>query len=164
MDEWRAQLHQRVAEEYPETEAEKPEAEREGAIPNSVLEVLEEFEKDAQAAAAGTGRKVTNLAYEKNATPGDGARSAETCLEDIRPHSISLGSSSAALTDPASDKANGFGSPHSDVDAKQKDAVTSDLTVKTDVKFKDMWNSQYPSQILPFVLPKMVSGQRHVPS
>jgi len=164
VDEWRAQLHQRVADEYPETEPEKPEAEREGAIPNSVLEVLEEFEKDAQAAAAGAGRKVTSLAYEKNATPADGARSAESCLEDLRPHSISLGSSSAALTDPASDKANGFGSPNSDVDAKPKDAATGDLTVKTDVKMENQWNSAYPSRILPFVIPKMVSGQPHVSS
>ena len=87
MDEWRAQLHQRVAEEYPETEAEKPEAEREGAIPTSVLEVLEEREKDAQAAAAGAGRKITSLAHDKNATPGDGERSLDTCLFDSRPMS-----------------------------------------------------------------------------
>ena len=157
-------MHQRVFDEYPETEPEKPEAEREGAIPKSVLEVLEEFEKDAQAAAAGAGRKVTSLVYEKNATPADGARSAETSLDDIRPHSISLGSSSVALTDPASDKANGFGSPKSHVDAKAKDGATGDLTVKTDVKMKNQWNSAYPSTILPFVIPKMVSGQAPVSS
>ena len=158
----RARLHQRVADEYPETEAEKPEAEREGAIPAAVQEVLDEFQKDAQAAAAGAGRKITVVSDEKNATPGDGARTAETCLDDIRPHSISLGSSSAAVTDPASDKANGFGSPNNIAEVLPKDAATAELTVKTDVKMENMWKSEYPSQILPFVIPKMVSGQPHV--
>ena len=77
-------------------------------------------------------------------------------------HNLSLGSSPAALTDPASDKANGFGSSKSDTDATQKDAATADLTVKADVKMENMWNTKYPSMILPLVIPKMVSGQVHL--
>ena len=157
-------MHQRVAEEYPEPEPEKPEHERQGAIPRSVLEVLEEFEKDAQADAAGGGRKITKLSNEKNATPGDGARSTETCLDDIRPHTISLGSSSAAITDPASDRVHGFESSNSSPDAVPNDAATGNLTVKTGMKMENMWKTEYPSQILPFVIPKMVSGESRVPT
>ena len=152
-------MHQRIDEEYPETEPEKPEADREGAIPRSVLEVLAEFEKDAEASAAGRGRKMTSLSSDKNATPGDGARSAETCLEDIRPHTLSVGSSAAAITDPATDRARGFGNPTDGTSAVDKDTGMSTLTVKTNTKMELQWKSEYPSQILPFVIPKMVSGQ-----
>ena len=44
--------------------------------------------------------KKRRLFTEKNATPGDGARSLEACLEDIRPHAICVDRTAAAASDP----------------------------------------------------------------
>ena len=129
-----------------------------------MLTVMEEFQKEGKDAATSRGRRVTNVSDEKNATPGDGAGSPETCLDDIRPNTLSLGRSAAALTDPATDRLNGFGSSNPEADAKQEDVlVTGDLTVKSKLRMENMWHSAYPSQVLPFVIPKMVSGSCHLP-
>ena len=140
-----------VAREYPETEGHLPETEREGAIPTSILEALRAAEAEEEAGAPraktseGPARPRARPSREKNATPGDGARPVASCLEDIRPHAMTVERSAAAASDPAT---------------LREGALTryGDLTVETGNKFIPQWHGKYFSQIMPFVIPRMVSG------
>jgi hypothetical protein len=82
---------------------------------------------------------------EKNATPSDGARALEECLEDLRPKAFTLDKSAAACTDPASLKAGAL-------------ERFGELHVHAGREFINQWHSKYFSQVLPFVIPRMVSG------
>ena len=82
---------------------------------------------------------------EKNSTPGAGSSSIESVFEDARPTAVILDRSSAAATDPAS---------------QREGAVVrhGDLHARTGMDPLRQWHSKYFSQVLPFVLPRMVSG------
>ena len=82
----RQKVREDVAREYPEDDA----------VPKSLLEVLE-----ANAEDAASNPKRRRLLDEKNATPGDGARSLSECLKDIRPHSVCLDKDAKACVDTA---------------------------------------------------------------
>ena len=106
-------------------------------------------ERRAQMEAEGkTPREVlekTRFISEKNATPGDGARSSEGCLENIRPTAMTLDRSAQACSDPEALRAGvleRFG----------------DLFINIGTEFVNQYHSKYFSQILPFVIPRMVSG------
>ena len=100
-EELRDRMRRAVEREYPETEANKPEADRIGEIPASVATLLSETQGDLAAEEnVGSVAKKRRYITEKNATPGDGARSVEACLEDIRPHAICVDRSAAAASDP----------------------------------------------------------------
>jgi len=87
-----------VAREYPETEAHKDWGQREGAIPAVILEALREAEAEKDTALSAKRRVLSD----KNATPGDGPRPLDKCLDDIRPVAITLDRSTQASSDPGS--------------------------------------------------------------
>jgi hypothetical protein len=95
-----------VEREYPETEGHLPESAREGRIPTSVLELLREAnaERSGEEPGAKRARRFVNTSDEKNATPGPGARSPETCLNDLRPLSVAMDRSVHSLSDPATQR------------------------------------------------------------
>ena len=173
VDELKARMHAQVRKEYPDPEEDKPEEAREGYVPQAVLEVLEENEAEMMEDKKRKKQKVTNIGNDKNATPGDGARDIASCLENIRPNIITVGSSANAVTDPHTAKvtaleqrgqgqAHGCDSNHSSpdahTDAAEPAAVTGELHVQSDTTMINQWDSSYPSRILPFVIPKNVSG------
>jgi hypothetical protein len=162
-----------VAARYPETEAHLPEERRQGAIPESILQLLreQETEKRRRSAEAGKAPRAEESAVagsasasdsrrrsqgsvpilvEKNATPGDGARPVAQCLEDVRPKAFTLDRSTASCTDP---------------DILRKGALEryGGLHVQTGSRFIDQWQSKYFSQVLPWVIPRMVSGPDYDP-
>ena len=95
----RAKMRSAVQREYPETEADKPESERQGHIPPSIEAMLDATEQEnpkpgeaTEASFPGSGgtterpkKKHRQLLGEKNATPGDGGRDLHECLDNIRP-------------------------------------------------------------------------------
>ena len=82
---------------------------------------------------------------ETNATPGDTSRSIEKCLDDVRPFAIAMDRKVSACTDPGT----------------LREAALErygELEVQTGSKAIPQWNTQYFSLVLPFVIPRMVSG------
>ena len=86
----------------------------------------------------------------KNATPGNGARRFEECLEDIRPHAICVDTSAQACSDPATLREGAMGR-------------FGDLTVQTGGKEVLQFHTKYVSQVLPFAIPYMCSGPDFFP-
>ena len=76
-----------VEREYLETEGHLPKNAREGRKPTSVLEFLREAnaERSIVELSAKRARRGVNTNDENTATPAPGARSPETCLNDLRP-------------------------------------------------------------------------------
>ena len=151
-EELRQRMRAAVLREYPETEHQKPEAERTGTIPPCIKAMLDEAQADEKEmdVSAGAGRKRQRLLHEKNATPGDGARTLEACLEDIRPHAVCVDKSAQACTDPATLREGAL-------------ERYGELKVQTGGKEICQFHSKYFSQILPFVIPYMVSGPDFFP-
>ena len=87
---------------------------------------------------------------EKNATPGDGARSLEQCLEDIRPHAMCVDKSVQACSDPGTLREGAL-------------ERYGELHTQTGGKEILQFHSKYFSQVLPFVIPYMVSGPDYFP-
>ena len=102
-EELREEMRKVIDVEYPETEPEKPEDEREGHVPASILSLLEEPERreDEEGDAERKPQKRLRISNDKNATPGDGARSLDKCLDDIRPHAMCIDRSAKSASDPA---------------------------------------------------------------
>ena len=173
--ELKERVRQTVEKEYPETQGHLPEEQREGEVPSSLLQYLREAEETRRKEEASGQKwdKRLKLFRTKNATPGDGARSVDSCLDDIRPNILAMGSSASALTDPHTakvtaleqygiDNAQGCGSnsqtPEADAPEAEPIDGTGALHVQSDTKMVNQWDSSYPSRILPFVIPKNVSG------
>ena len=138
----------RSKREYPEKEAAVPETERIGTIPQSILQLLEEAEKEdiaEQQVLSEQKHKRRRLLEDKNATPGNGARRLEECLDDIRPHAICVDKSTAASSDPATLQAGAIDR-------------YGDLHIQTSAKDIMKFHSKYVSQVLPFAIPRMCSG------
>ena len=133
----RRQVREDVAREYPDDDA----------VPKSLLEVLEANAKDE--ASRPTKRR---LLEEKNATPGDGARSLSDCLSDIRPHSVCLDKEAKACVDTATRRERAL-------------ERCGDLKVVLEQKDKEIlqFHPKYLSQVLPFTIPRMVSGPDFFP-
>ena len=146
--ELRERMAAAVAREYPETEAGVPEAERDGTIPPSVQALLNEQEAERRQQSDEQferTQKRQRLLHEKNATPGDGATRIEDCLEDLRPQAMCMDKSASACTDPATLRHGAlerYGELH---------AHTGGAAIP-------QWESKYLSQVMPFVIPYMVSG------
>ena len=143
-----------VEREYPDHEKDKPMEDREGHIPVSIKESLDAFlsEEDRP-------RKKLRLFNDKNSTPGDKASTLSTCLDHLRPHTMTVDRSAASSTDPGSMSSGAMQrfQPKSD---KEHDAVDRYGDLKIDVKGWAIvqFHSKYFSQILPFVIPRMMSG------
>ena len=74
----RGKMRQAVEAEYPDNEKHLPEEQRRGYIPESIVEALESFmSHDAEAPVPDRSHKRFRLMSDKNATPGDGARSLD---------------------------------------------------------------------------------------
>ena len=150
-------MRDKVNFEYPETEGHLPLEERNGALPPSIQKILEEHDEQkkatetSKAGSSASGRLVPKdagtsmLLTEKNATPSDGSRPLETCLDDIRPKAFTLDRSTTACSDPADMKPGAL-------------QQFGELHVHTGRDFINQWHSKYFSQVLPFVIPRMVSG------
>ena len=135
-----------IGVEYPETELDKPEDEREGKVPASILSLLEDPEPgEEDGDAERKPQKIFRLCSDKNATPGDGARSLDKCLEDIRPHAICIDRSTKSASDPA---------------AQSEGALQNwgELEAKTESKMIPQFESSYFSEALPFVFPHVCGG------
>ena len=91
------------------------------------------------------------ISKDKNATLGDGARSVEQALVGVRPLSVCADKSTHATTDPASMRESAVGR-------------YGDLYVQTGHSSLLQWHSKYTSQVLPFVIPRMVSGPDYNPA
>ena len=136
------ELEHAVHTAYPETEAHAPLEKRKGTIPYGIRE---EIEESARKQEENPKKKRLTMHGVKNATPGDGDHELDKCLDDIRPKSFTL-------------------------DLKPSDCTTPDLVrtgvlerygelqVQTGAKLESQWESKYFSQVLPFVIPRMVSG------
>ena len=85
------------------------------------------------------------ISREQSATLGNGMGSFGDCLDYVRPVVVCLDRSTKACTDPV---------------ALREGALEryGDLHVRTGTKFIFQWHSKYFSQVLPFVIPRMVSG------
>ena len=89
-EELRRRMRDAVAKEYPETEEDTTPEDRVGSVPTAVAELLAELDidKDGSDAGAPAMKRPRHYITEKNATPGDGARCLEECLDNVRPHAI----------------------------------------------------------------------------
>ena len=143
-------MKEAVEREYPEEEGHLPPEEREGTIPASVLAVLQ----DVEASTADDKKKNRgvwqSLVREKNATPGNAACRDGHLLDDVPPLAISLDRSTAAVSDPATLRASGI-------------ERFGDLHISSSSKWLVQWTPKYFSQVLPFVMPRMVSGPDYDP-
>ena len=97
----RARMRKEIEAEYPETEPDKRPEDREGAMPKSVLSLLEDPEREEGAEdAEKRPQERPRICNDKNATPGDGARSLDKRLEFGRMPSVSTGAPSPPATPP----------------------------------------------------------------
>jgi len=154
-EELRRRMREAVEREYPVAPADrgKPEEEQAGSVPPSILELLQEHHGSAEAAPEEEQEctaKRLRLFREKNATPGDGARSVEACLEDLRPQTMCADRSAAACSDPGTQREGAI-------------ERYGQLNVCTGGKEILQFHSKYFSQVLPFVIPFMVSGPDFFP-
>ena len=131
-----------VHDKYPEFEANIALSEREGSIPK---ELREEIEGLTQKMEEKNTKKRRVIHITKNATPGDAEQKLENCLDDVRPRSFTLDLKPSDCTTP---------------DALKGGALEryGDLNVNVGNQLLSQWESQYFAKILPFVLPRMVSG------
>ena len=86
MQELRLKTNKKVDAEYRDHETHLPIEQRQGFIPDSILEAIHSFlsttsEEDRS-------RKRLRLISDKNATPGDGARSLDPVFDNVRPHTM----------------------------------------------------------------------------
>ena len=134
-----------VRQRYPETEERVPLEERKGSVPAKIRQILE-AQGDPDDTSADVSMSLRKMVtFEKHATPGDGSRSLEQSLEEVRPRSFMLDKSPMACSDPASIEAGGF-------------RKYGELHAETGNIFVNQWRTEYISQALPFVIPRCVSG------
>ena len=90
-------------------------------------------------------KRIVEYIRDKSSTPGDGGCTYDDCLRHNRPASVNIGVTSGSLTDPA---------------AARMGAIMKhgNLQVQTGHSLISQWESKYISQVLPFVIPFMVSG------
>ena len=136
-----------VAAEYPEREAHIPEAARQGEVPASVLASMRAMQEvgRAEEKQGRTWCKRTNLIREKNATPPPRGEEASKCLDRLRPMAMCADRTNAADREPG---------------VAREGALKhfGNMMVQTGSRYLSQWCPEYFSQILPFVIPRMVSG------
>ena len=140
---WNERMRAAVKAEYPETEGDKPLEEREGSMPASISDMVKEAEDACASDKAGIDNR--SLFSDKNAVPGDRPQNVSNCFNDVRPVAVCLDRKSVSASDPA---------------AMRQGAVErfGDMHVQTGAKMIHQWHSKYFSQVMPFVMPRMVSG------
>jgi hypothetical protein len=133
-----------VCKEYPVTAEQmtRPEEEREWHLPDDFAT----FDGKEVLRSA----KRARLFKDKQATPDAGSMDIESCLSSGRPASLVMESNIQASTTPNALRSNAV--------ARTAGINAGVLSVQTDAKLIPQWHSKYFSQILPFVIPFMVSG------
>ena len=131
-----------VLEKYPEKEGHIPLSERKGFIPDGIREEIEESVKKIEERNEKR-RRVIHAT--KNATPGDAEQKLETCLDDVRPKAFTLDLKPSDCSNPDSIRGGVL-------------ERYGELDIQTGNKLLSQWESKYFSLILPFVIPRMVSG------
>ena len=86
----------------------------------------------------------------KHGTPDDGDASLEQALSNLRPQAVCVDRSVKACSDPATLQSGAM-------------ARYGDVHVQTGSNMIFQWHSKYTSQVLPFVIPRMVSGPDYYP-
>ena len=94
-----------ISFECPETEPEKRPEDGERAAPASIPAMLEAADRQEEAGEAEQKPpKRLRICNDKNAAPGDGARSSDKCLDDMRPRAICVDRSAQSASDPATQR------------------------------------------------------------
>lgn len=96
-------------------------------------------------------RKKRKFLYRmKHATPDDGATSLDSCFADLRPQAVCLDKSAATVSDPATLRSEAL-------------YAYGDVHIQTGSRMIFQWHPKYASQVLPFAIPRMVSGPDYYP-
>ena len=156
----RSQMQAAVERYYrvPVGERSRPVEEQEWHLPGDFFDSISE----SQLLSA----KRPFLLKEKNATPGEGAVSVESCFGERRPSSVVSETSGQACSTPAKLRTSticSFGAVSKSSDPNEPSAQAANLeegrlVVRTGHKLLPQWEGKYFSTILPFVIPYMVSG------
>jgi len=140
MIELRQQMKDAVAKLYPTSDSEKlkPGEEQKSQLPDDLMDLINPSSSEHK-------RKTVQLIREKSSTPSDGGAASSHCLWNNRPHAVSAGVSPGAIGDPSSTRMGAI-------------MQHGKIEVQTGHKLISQWESKYISQVLPFVIPFMVSG------
>jgi hypothetical protein len=140
MMELRQKMKEAVAKLYPTSDSEKlkPAELQESQLPDDLVDLINPSSSERKT-------KTVQLIREKNSTPGDGGAAASSCLWHNRPHAVAAGVSTGAISDPSSARVAAI-------------MQHGKIEVQTGHKLISQWESKYISQVLPFVIPFMVSG------
>ena len=131
-----------VFEKYPETEDHIPLDERKGFIPDGIREEIEESVRKMEERCEKKRRVIHTT---KNATPGDAEQELQNCLDDVRPKAFTLDLKPSDCSNPDSIRGGAL-------------ERYGELDIQTGNQLVSQWESKYFSLILPFVIPRMVSG------
>ena len=136
------QLAEAVRRHYPvaASEQDRPVEKQEWTIPPDLLEVATEFIQDKNGKT-----KEANLIKDKCAVPGTGGITEESIVEDTRPSTVSAGLTTQSYSDPASMRTGAL-------------MRHGTLRIQTSETLMSQWHSLHFAEILPFVIPFMVSG------
>ena len=136
----RQQMQQAVAEMYPIAASEEHKAveAQESLLPNDLVDLVRSKSSDGKT-------RMFSAIREKSATPGDGGADPGVCLWHNRPHAVSPGVSAGAIGDPSEARIGAI-------------MQHGKINVQTGHQLISQWESKYISQVLPFVIPFMVSG------
>ena len=131
-------LRQQVEAKYPEREGHLREEERQGYIPEKVLEAIRRAMREPPGAA-------TKGVRQKNATPAEAPAGMDAIIETLRP-SVLLPDRDSSLIEPRDNR---------EILALEK---LSMLVARTDVSLVDQWKSEYTGLAFPFSVPRVVGG------
>jgi len=151
---------QRVVEEmvhqtYPEREAEKPEHERFGQIPEGLREIVEEEVQEEEVNSRKC-RKI--LVKEKTGVPSHiVSESVDAAMEDAEPRCCILDADPQACNTQRELRTAAF--------EKFDDSGLEEaqLQLTTDMRFEDQWRGDYVSKALPLSIPREISGPDFLP-
>ena len=163
-------LRRAVARWYPygEHQTQIPEEERFCDVSQYIAQEL-----SADSNTESSKRPRTSLLKEKSATPGDGDHDPNDDILQTRPCTVNPGVSTKAFSDPAAMRTASliqYGDPkttaapvknpaENPLDASLRDGKLSISTKSAPI---DQWHGKYFSQILPFVIPFLVSGPDYI--
>ena len=119
-----------------------PIQERLGSLPDRIRQEIEDAARRVEENPKNKRRIISST---KNATPGDAEQERGNCLGDLRPKAFTVDLKPSDCTTP---------------DAVRGGALEryGELQIQTGNQLLSQWESKYFSQILPFVIPRMVSG------
>jgi hypothetical protein len=151
---------QRVVEEmvhrtYPEHEAEKPEKERSGQIPEAIKEILEEEVQEEEEKSRKC-RKI--LIKEKTGIPSQAvSESVDAAMADVEPRCCILDADPHACNTQRELRTAAF------EQFSDKGLEEDQLQLTTSNRFEDQWRGDYVSKALALSIPREISGPDFLP-